>query len=71
MIHLLDLHALEVSSAVKASLTEAIEQILTPKKSIDVLRAALQAKAAGRVCAEQRHRLGSRSDLLAPGGEDC
>lgn len=33
----------------KGALTEAIEQILTPKRSIDVLRAALQAKAAGKV----------------------
>jgi signal recognition particle receptor subunit alpha len=38
-----------VTRAVKEALTEACEQILTPKRSIDVLRAALQAKAAGKV----------------------
>jgi len=38
-----------MGSTVKACMTEAMEAILTPKKSIDVLRAALAAKNAGRV----------------------
>merc|ERR1719491_55282 len=38
-----------MSSTVKASLQDAIETQLTPKKSIDVLRAAMAAKNAGRV----------------------
>lgn len=38
-----------MNSTVKASLQEAMEVLLTPKKSVDVLRAALAAKSAGRV----------------------
>jgi len=38
-----------MSASVKATLQEAMETLLTPKKSIDVLRAALAAKNAGRV----------------------
>jgi signal recognition particle receptor subunit alpha len=38
-----------MSATVKAVLSDAIETQLTPKKSIDVLRAALAAKNAGRV----------------------
>merc|ERR1740138_1556437 len=38
-----------MSSTVKSKLKEAMEALLTPKKSIDVLRAALAAKNAGRV----------------------
>eukprot|EP00928_Gymnodinium_smaydae_P061657 TRINITY_DN45691_c0_g1_i1.p1 TRINITY_DN45691_c0_g1~~TRINITY_DN45691_c0_g1_i1.p1 ORF type:complete len:634 (+),score=211.44 TRINITY_DN45691_c0_g1_i1:69-1904(+) len=38
-----------MSSTVKAVLQESMEALLTPKKSIDVLRAALAAKNAGRV----------------------
>merc|ERR1719450_1967867 len=38
-----------MNSSVKKSLQEAMEALLTPKKSIDVLRAALAAKNAGRV----------------------
>merc|ERR1719263_96285 len=38
-----------MSATVKAVLQDAIETQLTPKKSIDVLRAALAAKNAGRV----------------------
>jgi len=38
-----------VNATIKAALTQAIETILTPKKSVDVLRAALAAKAANRV----------------------
>eukprot|EP00440_Ansanella_granifera_P071189 gb/GFBE01077261.1/.p1 GENE.gb/GFBE01077261.1/~~gb/GFBE01077261.1/.p1 ORF type:complete len:597 (+),score=182.70 gb/GFBE01077261.1/:1-1791(+) len=38
-----------MTSTVKAALKESMETLLTPKKSIDVLRAALAAKNAGRV----------------------
>ena len=38
-----------VTSAVKAALVSAMHNILTPKKSVDVLRAALDAKASGKV----------------------
>jgi signal recognition particle receptor subunit alpha len=38
-----------MSATVKAVLQDAMETLLTPKKSIDVLRAALAAKNAGRV----------------------
>mmetsp|Transcript_28302 Transcript_28302/g.85311 ORF Transcript_28302/g.85311 Transcript_28302/m.85311 type:complete len:608 (-) Transcript_28302:88-1911(-) len=38
-----------MTSTVKAALKESMETILTPKRSIDVLRAALNAKNAGRV----------------------
>merc|ERR1719356_1002894 len=38
-----------MSATVKSALKESIETQLTPKKSIDVLRAALAAKNAGRV----------------------
>lgn len=38
-----------MNSTVKAVLQEAMENLLTPKKSIDVLRAAIAAKNAGRV----------------------
>lgn len=38
-----------MASTVKSSLQESMETLLTPKKSIDVLRAALAAKNAGRV----------------------
>mmetsp|Transcript_43247 Transcript_43247/g.123280 ORF Transcript_43247/g.123280 Transcript_43247/m.123280 type:complete len:620 (-) Transcript_43247:94-1953(-) len=38
-----------MSSAVKTVLQDSMETLLTPKKSIDVLRAALAAKNAGRV----------------------
>jgi len=38
-----------MTSTVKAALQEAMETLLTPKKSVDVLRAALAAKHAGRV----------------------
>mmetsp|Transcript_20036 Transcript_20036/g.51226 ORF Transcript_20036/g.51226 Transcript_20036/m.51226 type:complete len:596 (-) Transcript_20036:118-1905(-) len=38
-----------MTSTVKKVLQESMETILTPKKSIDVLRAALAAKNAGRV----------------------
>eukprot|EP00397_Hematodinium_sp_SG-2012_P017667 GEMP01018076.1.p1 GENE.GEMP01018076.1~~GEMP01018076.1.p1 ORF type:complete len:588 (+),score=166.88 GEMP01018076.1:26-1789(+) len=38
-----------VHATIKTTLVNAIEKILTPKKSIDVLRAALAAKAANRV----------------------
>ncbi|CEM02492.1 unnamed protein product [Vitrella brassicaformis CCMP3155] len=38
-----------VRATVKKALTEAVQRILTPKKSVDVLRAALEAKAQGRV----------------------
>lgn len=38
-----------MASTVKNALKESMETILTPKKSIDVLRAALAAKNAGRV----------------------
>lgn len=38
-----------MASTVKKALKESMETILTPKKSIDVLRAALAAKNAGRV----------------------
>jgi len=38
-----------MSSTVKSTLKESMETLLTPKKSIDVLRAALAAKNAGRV----------------------
>ncbi|CAJ1404016.1 unnamed protein product [Effrenium voratum] len=38
-----------MASTVKQALKESMETLLTPKKSIDVLRAALAAKNAGRV----------------------
>mmetsp|Transcript_98798 Transcript_98798/g.175947 ORF Transcript_98798/g.175947 Transcript_98798/m.175947 type:complete len:593 (-) Transcript_98798:131-1909(-) len=38
-----------MSSAVKSALKESMENLLTPKKSIDVLRAAMAAKNAGKV----------------------
>jgi len=38
-----------MTSTVKQALHDAMETLLTPKKSIDVLRAALAAKNAGRV----------------------
>merc|ERR1719262_604533 len=38
-----------MSSTVKSKLKEAMEALLTPKKSIDVLRAAMAARNAGRV----------------------
>jgi len=38
-----------MSSTVRASLVDAMETLLTPKKSIDILRAAMAAKNAGRV----------------------
>ena len=38
-----------IASTVKDALTRSIEEILTPKKSIDVLKAALDAKAKGKV----------------------
>jgi signal recognition particle receptor subunit alpha len=38
-----------ISKTVKAALKESIETLLTPKKSVDVLRAAMAAKNAGRV----------------------
>jgi len=38
-----------MSATVKAALQESMEALLTPKKSIDVLRAAIAAKNAGRV----------------------
>lgn len=38
-----------MAATVKSTLSEAMETLLTPKKSIDVLRAALAAKSAGRV----------------------
>jgi len=38
-----------MSASVKAVLQESMETLLTPKKSVDVLRAALHAKNAGRV----------------------
>lgn len=38
-----------MTSTVKQALKESMETLLTPKKSIDVLRAALAAKNAGRV----------------------
>lgn len=38
-----------MSATVKHALQESMETLLTPKKSIDVLRAALAAKNAGRV----------------------
>jgi signal recognition particle receptor subunit alpha len=38
-----------MSATVKAKLEDAIETQLTPKKSVDVLQAALAAKSAGRV----------------------
>jgi len=38
-----------MSASVKVTLQEAMETLLTPKKSIDVMRAALAAKNAGRV----------------------
>lgn len=38
-----------MSATVKAALKESMETLLTPKKSIDVLRAAMAAKNAGRV----------------------
>eukprot|EP00929_Paragymnodinium_shiwhaense_P037780 TRINITY_DN20065_c1_g1_i1.p1 TRINITY_DN20065_c1_g1~~TRINITY_DN20065_c1_g1_i1.p1 ORF type:complete len:589 (-),score=201.24 TRINITY_DN20065_c1_g1_i1:247-2013(-) len=40
-----------MSKTVKKTLQEAMENLLTPKKSIDVLRAAIAAKNAGRVYA--------------------
>ena len=38
-----------VAATVKEVITKSIEEILTPKKSIDVLKGALDAKAEGRV----------------------
>ena len=38
-----------IAATVKDALTRSIEEILTPKKSIDVLKAALDAKANNRV----------------------
>lgn len=38
-----------MTATVKGAIMEAMETLLTPKKSIDVLRAALAAKSAGRV----------------------
>lgn len=38
-----------VKQTVKEAMTHAVQRILTPKKSIDVLRAALEAKEQGRV----------------------
>lgn len=38
-----------VNATIKSALTASIEKILTPKKSVDVLRAALAAKAANKV----------------------
>jgi len=38
-----------MAASVKSVLEEAMETLLTPKKSIDVLRAAMAAKNAGRV----------------------
>jgi len=38
-----------IASTVKEAITRSIEEILTPKKSIDVLKAALDAKANNRV----------------------
>ena len=38
-----------MGKTVKEAITKSIEEILTPKKSIDVLKAALDAKAQGRV----------------------
>ena len=38
-----------VHATVKAALTQAIETVLTPKKSVDVLKAALDAKASNKV----------------------
>merc|ERR1719480_574297 len=38
-----------MTSTVKEALQDAMENLLTPKKSVDVLRAAMAAKNAGRV----------------------
>merc|ERR1719382_676206 len=38
-----------IAKTVKGALKESIETLLTPKKSVDVLRAAMAAKNAGRV----------------------
>ncbi|KAF4706788.1 hypothetical protein FOZ63_001676 [Perkinsus olseni] len=38
-----------IHTTVKEALTQSISRILTPKKSVDVLRAAMQAKANGQV----------------------
>lgn len=38
-----------VGATVKDAITKSIEEILTPKKSIDVLKAALDSKAQGKV----------------------
>ncbi|KAF4699369.1 hypothetical protein FOZ62_000023, partial [Perkinsus olseni] len=38
-----------IHATVKEALTQSISRILTPKKSVDVLRAAMQAKANGQV----------------------
>merc|ERR1719382_529758 len=38
-----------ITKTVKGALKESIETLLTPKKSVDVLRAAMAAKNAGRV----------------------
>jgi signal recognition particle receptor subunit alpha len=38
-----------IGATVKEAITRSIEEILTPKKSIDVLKAALDAKSKGRV----------------------
>ncbi len=38
-----------IGSTVKEAITKSIEEILTPKKSVDVLQAALEAKAKHEV----------------------
>lgn len=38
-----------IGSTVKEAITKSIEEILTPKKSVDVLKAAMEAKAKNRV----------------------
>ena len=38
-----------IAATVKETVTRSIEEILTPKKSIDILKAALDAKAHGKV----------------------
>jgi signal recognition particle receptor subunit alpha len=38
-----------IASTVKDSITRSIEEILTPKRSIDILKAALDARVQGRV----------------------
>lgn len=37
-----------MKSTVKAALEEAVKRILTPKKNIDILRDAIEAKKKGR-----------------------